>query len=32
MELAECNVPCGPALPVISANVRASDAVASRTR
>jgi len=32
IELAECSVPCGPALPVISANVRASDAVASSTR
>jgi hypothetical protein len=32
MELAECSVPWGPALPVISARVMASIAVASRIR
>jgi hypothetical protein len=32
MELAEWSVPCGPALPVISANVRASEAAASSDR
>ena len=32
MELAEWNVPCGPALPDISANVSASNAVASSVR